>query len=129
MDECKALARGLWTAFTFRTRTNFSGGARRRHGLAHDARHFILYMSDPLVLKRPISVYRLGEMPIQSCGQSINAPCGKASGRWNAHTELRAKRLRSAWEAIHGKRPIEVASHDVMSITCQALGAGSDRPS
>ena len=41
---------------------------------------------------RPISVYRLGGMPIQSCVQSVSAPRGKAGARLNAHTELRAKR-------------------------------------
>jgi len=60
----------------------------------------------PPVLNRPISVYRLGEMPIQSCGQSVSAPRGKAGARLNAHTELRAKRQRSAREAIYRNRPI-----------------------
>jgi len=55
----------------------------------------------------PISVYRLGEMPTQTCGQSVSAPRGKAGDRLNAHTELRAKRLRSAREAIYRNRPIE----------------------
>jgi hypothetical protein len=41
---------------------------------------------------RPISVYRLIEMPIQSCGQSVSVPRGKAGIKLNAHTELRAKR-------------------------------------
>jgi hypothetical protein len=49
----------------------------------------------------PISVYRLGEMPIHSCGQSDSAPRGKAGARLNAHTELRAMRQRSAQEAIY----------------------------
>ena len=44
----------------------------------------------------PVSVYRLGEMPIQSCGLSVSAPRGKAGARLNAHTELRAKHQRSA---------------------------------
>ena len=35
---------------------------------------------------RPISVYRLGGMPIQSCGQSVSAPHGKAGARLIAHT-------------------------------------------
>jgi hypothetical protein len=39
-------------------------------------------------LNRPISVYRLGEMPTQSCGQSVSAPRVKAVVRLNAHTEL-----------------------------------------
>ena len=56
---------------------------------------------------RLISVHRLGEMPIQSCGQSVSAPRGKAGARLNAHTELRAKRQRSAREAINRNRPIE----------------------
>jgi len=55
---------------------------------------------------RPISVYRLGEMPIQSCGQSGSAPRRKAGARLNAHTELPAKRQRSAREAIYRNRPI-----------------------
>jgi len=59
-----------------------------------------------LVLNRPISVYRLDEMPIQSCGQSVSAPRGKAGVRLNAHTELRAKRQRSVREAICRNRSI-----------------------
>jgi len=55
---------------------------------------------------RPISVYRLGAMPIQSCGQNVIAPRGKAGARMNAHTELRTKRQRSAPEAIYRNRPI-----------------------
>jgi len=55
---------------------------------------------------KPISVHRLGEMPIQSCGQSVSAPRGKAGARLNANTELRAKRVRSAREAIYRIRPI-----------------------
>jgi hypothetical protein len=55
---------------------------------------------------RPILVYRLGEMPIQICGQSVSAPRGKAGARLNAHTELRTKRQRCAREAIYGNRPI-----------------------
>ena len=54
-------------------------------------------------LNRPISIHRLGEMPIQSCGQSVSAPRRKAGARLIAHTDLRAKRQRSAREA----RPIE----------------------
>ena len=45
-------------------------------------------------------------MPIQSCGQSVTAPRGKAGVRLNAHTELRAKRQRSAQEAIYRNQPI-----------------------
>jgi hypothetical protein len=56
---------------------------------------------------RTISVYRLGEMPIQNCGQSVSARRVKAVAGLNAHTELRAKRQRSAWEAIYRNRPIE----------------------
>jgi len=55
-----------------------------------------------------MSVYLLSEMPIQSCGQSVSAPRGKAGASLNAHTELRAKRQRSAWEAIYRNRPIGV---------------------
>jgi len=46
-------------------------------------------------------------MPIQSCGQSVSAPCGKAGATLNAHTGLPAKRQRSAREAIYRNRPIE----------------------
>ena len=55
---------------------------------------------------RPISVYRLGEMPIQSCGQRVSAPRGKAGARLNAHTELRAKRQRLARDYIYRNWPI-----------------------
>jgi hypothetical protein len=55
---------------------------------------------------RPVSVYRQGDMPIQRCGQSASAACGKAGARLNAHTELRAKRQRSAREAIYRDRPV-----------------------
>ena len=55
---------------------------------------------------RPISVYRLGQMPIQTCGQSVSSPRGQAGARLNANTELRAKRQRSAREAIYRNRPI-----------------------
>jgi len=59
---------------------------------------------------RPISVYRLGEMPIQTCGQSVSTPRVKAGASFNAHTELRAKRQRSAREAIYRNRPIETSA-------------------
>jgi hypothetical protein len=45
-------------------------------------------------------------MPIQSCGQSVSAPRGKAGARLNANTELRAKRQRSVRETIYRNRPI-----------------------
>jgi hypothetical protein len=64
---------------------------------------------------RPISVYRLCEMPIQSCGQGVSAPRGKAGARLNAHTELRAKRQRSAREAIYRNRPVEKHALNVAS--------------
>jgi len=54
----------------------------------------------------PISVYRLGEIPIQSCGVSVSALRGKAGAMLNAHTVLRVKRQRSAREAIYRNRPI-----------------------
>jgi len=59
-----------------------------------------------LTFNRPILVYRLGEMPIQSCGQSVSAPRGKPGARLNANTELREKCHRSAREAIYRNRPI-----------------------
>jgi len=55
---------------------------------------------------RPISVYRLGKMPIQSGRQSVSAPRGKAGARLKIHTELRAERQRSAREAIYRNQPI-----------------------
>ena len=61
---------------------------------------------------RPISVYRLGKMPIQSCGHNVSAPRGKAGASPNAHMELRAKCQRSAREAIIPKsaysKPFEI---------------------
>jgi len=65
-----------------------------------------------LIPNMPISVYRLSEMPIQSCGQSVSAPRGKACAGLNAHTELRAKRQHSAREAIHRNRPIKLSLKD-----------------
>ena len=56
--------------------------------------------TSPAQLNRPISEYRLGEMSIQSCGQSVSAPRGTAGARLNAHTELRTKCQRSG----RGKR-------------------------
>jgi len=65
------------------------------------------FPSLPLSTKnRPISVYRLGEMPIQSCGQLVSAPREKARVRLNALGELREMRQRSAREAIYRNRPI-----------------------
>jgi len=58
------------------------------------------------VIYGPISVYRLSEIPIQSCGQSLSAPRSKAGARLNAHKELRAKRQRSARKPIYRNRPI-----------------------
>ena len=49
---------------------------------------------------QPSSVYRLGEIPIQSCGRSVHAPHVGAGARSDAYIELRAKRQRSAREAI-----------------------------
>jgi hypothetical protein len=66
-----------------------------------------LRTSTPLTWNRPVSVYRLGGMPIQSFGQCVIAPRGKTGARLNAHTELRAKRQRSAREAIYRNWPID----------------------
>ena len=55
---------------------------------------------------RPIPVYRLGEMHVQSCGQSVSAPRGKAGARLNAHTELRTTRQRSSRETMYRNRPV-----------------------
>jgi len=62
----------------------------------------------PTIINRLISVCRLCEMPIQSCGHSVSAPPGKAGVRLNAHTALQAKRQRSAWAAMYRNRPIIV---------------------
>jgi hypothetical protein len=75
------------------------------------------------VFNRPISAYRLGEMPIQSCGQSVSAPRGKAGARLNAHTELQAKRQHSARE---GGRQVE-CPHRVAG-KASALRAGKRAP-
>jgi len=64
---------------------------------------------NPRDLNRPISVYRLGEIPIRGCGQSVSAPRGKAGARLNAHTEFRAKRQRLAREAIYRNWLIELS--------------------
>jgi hypothetical protein len=56
--------------------------------------------------KRPILVYHLGELPTQSCRQSVSAPRRKAGARSNAHTKLQAQRQRSAREGIHRNRAI-----------------------
>ena len=84
--------------------------------------HVLLHTShDAVSHNRPISVYRLGEMPIQSCGQSVSAPRGKPGVWLNAHAELRAKRQRSAREATYRNRTIGAcqilpgASQDVVS--------------
>jgi hypothetical protein len=49
--------------------TSFSVTASRRHLLAGAT-------VGPLSI-RPVSVYRLGKLPIQSCGQSVSALRGK----------------------------------------------------
>ncbi len=61
---------------------------------------------------------------MQSCVQSVSAPRGKAGARLNAHAELRAKRQRSAWEAIYRNRPIR--SYPVVGELARALdGVGT----
>jgi hypothetical protein len=65
----------------------------------------------------------LGEMPIQSFGQSVSAPRGKAGARLNAHTELRAKCQRSAHES---GRLVECPYR--FAGKASALGAGCDIP-
>ena len=47
-----------------------------------------------VAFNRPISVYRLGEMPIQSCGQSVSARRGKR------YTEIGLFKSRAHWR-IH----------------------------
>jgi hypothetical protein len=79
----------------------------------------MLDLLDGVVGNRPISVYRLGEMHIQSCGQSVSAPRGKAGARLNAHTELRAKRQRSAREAIYRTRPVFARPYQSVAVAAQ----------
>jgi hypothetical protein len=79
---------------------------------------------------RPISVYRLGEMPIQSCGQSVSARRGNVGVRSNAHTELQAKRQRSAREAIYRNWPIPARPYSEAAFHLAVLfreGRGVDR--
>jgi hypothetical protein len=70
-----------------------------------------------------ISVYRLGEMPVQSCGQSVSAPPRKAGVKLNAQTELRTNRQRSARES---GRQAECQYR--VEDTASALHAGSGIP-
>jgi hypothetical protein len=81
------------------------GTARARH-LGGVRRAAGPHTTSRTTSNRPISVYRLGEMLIQGCGQSVSAPRGKSGARLNAHTELRAKRQRSAREGIYRNRLI-----------------------
>jgi hypothetical protein len=66
--------------------------------------HGVIVIHSMYILNMPLSVYRLGEMPIQSKASALQA--GKAGATLNARTELRAKRQRSAQEAIYRNRPI-----------------------
>jgi hypothetical protein len=85
------------------------------------ARHVVVMQFEPPFLglngtrdvasNRPISVYRLGETPIQRCGQSVSAPRVKAGATLNAHTELWAKRQRLARKAIYRNRPFSARPH------------------
>jgi hypothetical protein len=79
----------------------------------HTRRNFLTGLTlgvHELSCLRPISVHRLGETPMQSCGQSVSAPRGKADARLNAHTESRAVHQRSARRAIYRNRPITLVS-------------------
>ena len=68
-------------------------------------------------------------MPIQSCGQSVSAPRGKACARLNAHTELRAKRQRSAREVIYRNRPIgRPWAKARFKATSEAAGSSKSQP-
>ena len=83
---------------------------RSHHQVGLSITHEIVVISpnkhDCTALNRPISVYRPGELPIQSCGQGVSAPGMKTGARLNAHTKLRAMRQRSAREAIYQNWPI-----------------------
>ena len=98
MDECKPLSHSLLTTLIIKP-------APASAAVAAVAATPAAVEKGPI--NRPISVFRLDEMPIQSCGQSVSVPRGKAGVRLNAHTELRAKRQHSAREAIYRNRPIE----------------------
>ena len=62
--------------------------------------------SSTRILNRLTSVCRLGEMPVQSWGQSDSASRGKAGARLNAHTVLRMTRQRTSQEAIYRNQPL-----------------------
>ena len=66
-------------------------------------------------------------MPIQSCGQSVSSPRGKAGARLNAHTELRAKRQRSAREVIYRHRLIQVTRVQIVANECQVVDDERER--
>jgi hypothetical protein len=77
------------------------------------------------LLNRPISVFRLGAMPIQRCGQSVSAPRGKAGAWMNADTELGTTRRVSAQR---GKGYTEIGLsrvNDVAGGVWQALVHGA----
>jgi hypothetical protein len=65
-------------------------------------------------------------MPIQSCGQCVGAPRGKAGAWSNAHTELRAKCNRSAREGsdIPKSAYIERALPSVQAVAKVAAPSG-----
>jgi len=74
-----------------------------------------------------MSVYRLSRMPIQSFGQSVSAPRRKAGARLNAHTELLAKRQRSAREVIYRDRPIDPIKHTLNPPAAERLTLKYDK--
>jgi hypothetical protein len=87
----------------FHPTPGIDSGLRRPDG-DYEGTSTLFFVNMVYIGNRPISVYGLGEMPIQSCGQSVSARRGKAGVRLNAHTELRAKRQRSAREARYRNR-------------------------
>jgi len=54
-------------------------------------------------------------MPIQICRQSVSTPRGKEGAKLIAHTEWRAKRQRSAREAIDRNKPIAAPYQEALA--------------
>ena len=83
-------------------------GARCTSPCCMGRRRLPCHLTRRVLPNSPISVYRRGEIPIQSRGQSVSAPRGTAGARLKAHTELRTMRQRSAREAMYRNRSIQL---------------------
>jgi hypothetical protein len=68
---------------------------------------------------RPISVYCLGKMPIQSCGQSVS------TRRRKRYTEIGLLPATSSTRNYESRFLSLMASYDIVSNTCLALRVGS----